>query len=143
MKVLHTSPPGSTQHHSEREGKKLGRAALMVFFNISKKWSLTAEQQIRILGDTPRSTFYTWKNKVENKENISLSRDTLERISYVMGIFKALNILLPSEESANRWIHHENSAPLFNNQTALDKMLAGNVADLADIRRFLDAYRGF
>jgi hypothetical protein len=130
-------------HHPEKESEKIGRAALTVYFSISKKWSLTPEQQIRILGDIPRSTFYNWKNKVGNKENLILARDTLERISYVMGIFKALNILLPSEASANEWIHRENSAPLFNNQSALDKMLAGNVADLADIRRFLDAYRGF
>lgn len=143
MKSLHSSFSKKAELHPERDGGKMGRAALMVFFGISAKWNLTSEQQMRVLGDTPRSTFYNWKNKVVNKENVSLPKDTLERISYVMGIYKALNILLPSEESANRWIHRANSAPLFNNQTALDKMLAGNVADLADVRRFLDAYRGF
>jgi hypothetical protein len=139
MKQLHVSSKASP---SLTNGK-IGRAALEVFFNISKKWNLNNGQQMCILGDIPKTTFYLWKKKIENKTEVILTKDTLERISYVMGIFKALNILLPTEESANRWIHQPNSAPLFNNHTALDKMLQGNVADLADIRRFLDAYRGY
>lgn len=134
---LHISP--ERKHQDE----KVGRAALMAFFAISEKWHMTPEQQLKILGDIPRSTYYNWRGKVEKKNNVVLSKDTLERISYIMGIYKALNILLPSEDSANKWIHRKNSAPLFNNQTALDKMLAGNVVDLADVRRFLDAYRGY
>lgn len=139
MKQLHVSSHNSPVLSSG----KVGRAALEVFFNIAKKWSLTNEQQMCILGSIPKTTFYHWKKKAENKLDVTLSKDTLERISYVMGIFKALNILLPTEEAASLWIHKPNSAPLFNNLTALDKMLAGNVADLADIRRFLDAYRGY
>lgn len=139
MKQLHVSSKNS----SHLTNGKIGRAALGVFFNISKKWDLNNEQQMCILGDIPKTTFYHWKKKVDNKTDLILPKDTLERISYIMGIFKALNILLPTEEAANSWVHKTNSAPLFNNHTALDKMLAGNVADLADIRRFLDAYRGY
>lgn len=58
-----------------------------------------------------------------------------------IGIYKSLHILLQTD-AANAWIHRPNTAPLFNNKTALEKMLAGNVVDLADVRRFLDAERG-
>lgn len=59
-----------------------------------------------------------------------------------MGIYKALQILLPTEVAANQWIHQSNSAPLFNGNSALDKMLKGRVADLTDVRRYLDAELG-
>ena len=60
-----------------------------------------------------------------------------------MGIYKALHILLPSELAANDWIHKPNDAPLFNGKSALEKMLQGRVVDLVDVRRYLDAERGW
>ena len=59
-----------------------------------------------------------------------------------MGIHKALNILLPSSRAANEWIKKPNNAPLFGGDSALNRMLSGNLADLAEIRRYLDAQRG-
>jgi hypothetical protein len=112
--------------------------ALKAFFGITHKWKLTAEQERKLLGATP-ATFYRWK---KNKEG-SLTQDTLERISYVLGIYKALRILLPSEAVANTWIKKPNKAPLFGGKSALDKLLVGRVIDLADVRRYLDAERGW
>lgn len=112
--------------------------ALKAFFGITQKWQLTAEQE-RILLGTSLATFYRWK---KNKEG-SLSQDTLERISYILGIYKALRILLPSEEAANHWTKKPNAGPLFGGQSALDKLLVGRVIDLADVRRYLDAERGW
>ncbi|HEX4969969.1 MAG TPA: MbcA/ParS/Xre antitoxin family protein, partial [Steroidobacteraceae bacterium] len=71
-----------------------------------------------------------------------LSADTVERISYVMGIYKALRILLPTAEAAHAWIKKPNSAYAFAGKTALERMLGGRVVDLADVRRYLDAERG-
>ena len=71
-----------------------------------------------------------------------LSGDTLERISYVMGIYKALRILLPTSEAAHAWVKKPNTAQGFGGKSALDRMLAGRVVDLADVRRYLDAERG-
>lgn len=111
--------------------------ALKAFFGITHKWKLTPEQECILLGAT-KTTFYRWK---KHKEGV-LNRDTLERISYVLGIYKDLRILLPNEEAANKWIHKPNSAPLFGGKSALDKLLIGRVVDLADVRRYLDAERG-
>ena len=72
----------------------------------------------------------------------SLSPDTLERISYILGIYKALRILLPTEKAANEWLHKPNNAPLFGGRSALEKLMKGHVLDLADVRRYLDAERG-
>jgi len=118
--------------------EELGATALTAFFNITAAWALTAEEERILLGSPPRSTFFKWKSERSAK----LSADTLERVSYVMGIYKALRILLPTEESANAWVKKPNTARGFNGKSALDRMLAGRVIDLADVRRYLDAERG-
>jgi uncharacterized protein (DUF2384 family) len=116
---------------------KRNAIALKAFFGITHKWGLTSEQEGILLG-VPKSTLYRWKQKHEGV----LTADNLERISYILGIYKALRILLPSEAAANQWIHKPNSAWLFGNQPAIKKLLKGHVVDLADVRRYLDAERG-
>jgi hypothetical protein len=117
---------------------KLSKAALDAFFNIGKLWGLTTDEEIILLGRPARSTFFKWKKERDGH----LSKDTLERISYLLGIYKALHLLLSDEQSADSWPRKPNQAPLFNGQTALSKMLNGRVIDLADVRRYLDAERG-
>lgn len=120
---------------------KIGLAGMTAFLAVAEKWDLTVQQRFTLLG-TPRQTYYDWKQKAEEGTPFNLSQDTLERISYILGIYKTLHILLPDEHAANRWIHKPNSGPVFNGMTALEKMLAGHVVDLADVRRFLDGQRG-
>ena len=91
-----------------------------------------------MLGSPPRSTFYKWKQG----ENVTLPHDVLERISYIFGIYAALQVLLPKPEAADAWIKKPNSAPLFGGKSALDRMLSGQVADLYVVRQYLDAQRG-
>ena len=117
----------------------LGATALTAFFNITAAWGLTAEEERTLLGSPPRSTFFKWKSERVAK----LSADTLERISYVMGIYKALRILLPTQEAANAWVKKPNTAAGFGGKSALQRMSAGRVIDLADVRRYLDAERGW
>lgn len=112
--------------------------ALKAFFGITRKWKLSSEHE-RVLLGIPKATFYRWKHQMDG----ALSQDTLERISYILGIYKALRILLPTEKMANEWMHKPNQAPLFSGNTALDKLLKGRVIDLADVRRYLDAERGW
>ena len=66
----------------------------------------------------------------------------LERVSYILGIYKALNILLPNEQAADAWVRCPNTAPLFGGKSALDRMLLGKVSDLYVVRQYLDAQRG-
>jgi hypothetical protein len=120
---------------------RVGRAGFIAFLSIARIWHLKVEQQKTLLGELSNSTYHKWKHQVASSEDFVLPKDILERISYIMGIYKALHILLPSE-AADTWIHAKNSAPLFNGKSALDKMLRGNVIDLADVRRYLDAQRG-
>jgi hypothetical protein len=120
------------------DSEELGSTALTAFFNITAAWGLSAEEERVLLGSPPRSTFFKWKSE----KSARLSSDTIERISYVMGIYKALRILLPTTEAAHSWIKKPNTARGFGGKSALERMLAGRVVDLADVRRYLDAERG-
>jgi Protein of unknown function (DUF2384) len=116
----------------------LGATALTAFFNISSAWELSADDERILLGSPPRSTFFKWKSE----RSVKLPQDTLERISYVMGIYKALHILLPSTAAADAWIKKPNAAIVMQGKSALERMRGGKVIDLADVRRYLDAGRG-
>jgi hypothetical protein len=119
---------------------QMSRAALQAFFGIAKDWKLTNEQQRVLLGSPAESTFFKWKKNKEGR----LSLDTLDRVSYVMGIHKALRILFGDIKSVQRWIHASNDAPLFGGRSAIDVMTgAGHLEDLARVRRYLDAERGW
>ncbi|WP_292938387.1 MbcA/ParS/Xre antitoxin family protein [Noviherbaspirillum sp.] len=117
----------------------ISAAAVRAFGNIARLWQLDLDEQLTLLGSPPRSTFYKWKKAPEAAH---LGRDTLERISYILGIYKALQILLPEEKAADSWIRKPNTAPPFGGKSALDRMLSGNVADLYVVRQYLDAMRG-
>lgn len=119
---------------------QMSRAALQAFFGIAEDWRLTNEQQRILLGSPAESTFFKWKKNKDGR----LSLDTLDRVSYVMGIHKALRIIFGDIKAVQRWIHAPNDAPHFGGRTAIDLMTgSGHLEDLAMVRRYLDAERGW
>ena len=126
--------------HLPFDRAEVSKSALKTFFNIMEAWQLNTEQAMTLLGLDSRSTYFKWKKEPESAK---LTPDKLERLSYIFGIYKALQILLPQAESADRWLKRPNSAPLFQGKPALDRMLAGHVADLYVVRQYLDGQRGW
>ena len=116
--------------------KDLTGPALRTFFCIAQAWDLKEQEQMRLLGLESRSTFQSWKRGAV----AAIPKDAIERISYVMGIYKGLHILLP--QSADEWVRKPNNAAPFAGRSALDRMVSGNVADLYVVRQYLDAQRG-
>lgn len=115
---------------------QVATAALQVFFNIATRWGLSREEEVALLGRPSQRTVYRWR-----KGDVSaLPHDTLERISVIFGIYKAIRILLPQEDRADAWMRSPNAA--FGGSTALDVMLRGRVDHLYEVRRYLDAERG-
>lgn len=139
-----TRPHATPQQHSLDPEDRLSAAALLNFFGITDEWDLSSKQQMVLLGSPAKTSFYRMKDFAEGRsvKPVRLSQDTLERVSYLMGIYKAINILLPSSRQAADWVRKPNQAPLFSGQSALDKMLGGRVVDLCDVRRYLDGERG-
>ena len=110
--------------------------ALRAFFRLAGLWGLGMEEARVLLGQPSRARLYNWKaGKVRG-----LPHDTLQRISYLLGIHKALQILYADPSLADAWVRRPNAA--FGGQSALERMLAGDVADLAAVRAHLDDARG-
>jgi uncharacterized protein (DUF2384 family) len=109
--------------------------ALDGFFAIMSHWDADNTAARRILGLPPERTFYEWKKGKVGR----LSDDTLRRIGYVAGIWKALQIVYASPEQADSWVNRPND--FFGGQTPLQRMCAGDVTDLAAVRAYLDAAR--
>ena len=116
----------------------LGGPGLRAFANIAEAWGLSVAEQLTLLGIASRSTFFKWRKELEPR----VPQDTLERLSYLLGIYKSLQILLPDPKAADEWVRRPNSASPFGGQSALDRMLSGQVADLYVVREYLDAERG-
>ena len=123
------------------ETKEAAGAALRTYFNIARLWTLDESQAMTLLGfdDKSRSTYFRWKR---DPDSARLNNDKLERLSYIFGIYKDLQILLPEAAAADGWIHRPNNADPFGGKSALQRMLSGHVADLYEVRRYLDAQRG-
>jgi uncharacterized protein (DUF2384 family) len=119
--------------------RELSETGLRAFFKICEKWDLGTQEQMILLGGIPRSTFYKWKKG--DGRTVRLPNDTLERLSYIVGIYRALHSLFTDEAIANRWIQWPSKSPLFGGSSPKDRMLNGRVTDLAVVRKYLDAQR--
>lgn len=125
--ITNTTPP------IENEVVWKSLAALIKRFDFKEKEALI------LMGDMPRSTYTTG---LRNR-SIKLDRDKKERISYLLGIYKALRLLFDDSSQALSWINRENELPPFNGKTPKEYMLEGSIVRLAEVRKFLDYWRGY
>src|ERR1044072_2346682 len=103
-----------------------GGAGLRAFAPIAEAWDLTIAEQLRLLGIGSRSTYFKWRREPDPR----LPQDTLERLSYLLGIYKSLQILLPDPRAADEWVRRPNNASPFGGRPALERMRCGQVPDL-------------
>ena len=129
------SPLIDLNQKSERE--RLSPAAMRTFFNIMDRWEIRDEDGRALLGGVSNGAFYDMKKSPDRV----LEADRLLRISYLIGIFKALNILY-SEKLADSWIQLANSNRIFGGQAPLAYMIKGGLPAMQTVRRLLDARRG-
>lgn len=120
---------------SERE--RLSESALKGFFRLAGAWQIRDEDARELLGGLSSSSFYEWKKHPTRV----LEVDRITRISYLLGIYKALHILY-GDKLADEWIHLPNTNPIFNGRTPLAYMLGGGLLAMQTVRRLLDARRG-
>ncbi|PSW06235.1 MbcA/ParS/Xre antitoxin family protein [Photobacterium lipolyticum] len=126
----------ATHHQPQPEA---GNTVLPVVFNILDKWSCTQAQQIAILGLTSRSTLNKYRS---HPESAKVSKDLLERMSYILNIHKCLRIMFTAEDSIYNWVQKPNTHPFFAGFSAMDVMTQGRVVDLYQVASRLNAWRG-
>jgi hypothetical protein len=129
-----TEPPPKLDIRAERE--RLSTPALKAFFNIMARWKVRDEDARALLGGVSNGPFYEMKRKPDR----TLDVDRLTRISYLVGIFKALHIL-HSRTLADEWVHLPNRNPIFSGETPLAYMIRGGLPAMQTVRRLLDARR--
>ena len=122
---------------AKAERERLSRSATRAFFNIMATWEARDEDARRLLGGVSNGPFYEMKRDPDKV----LDADRLTRISLLVGIFKALNILY-SEKLADAWPGLPNANRIFAGATPLDYMARGGLAAMTNVRRLLDARRG-
>ena len=123
---------------SKEERKRLSPNSLILFFNIMEKWGIKDEDARELLGGVTNGPFYEMKKAPQGRV---LNADGLYRISNLIGIFKALNIL-HSPKLADRWVQLPNTNQMFQGKTPLEYMLKGGQPAMQNVRRLLDARRG-
>lgn len=114
------------------QNKQLAPFALLAFFRLAEEWQLSVAEQVILLGHPSRSTFYNWRSE----KIAGVPHDTLSRLSHLMAIHRALGVLFSDPEQAYAWVTGPNAQ--LGGQTPLDRMLAGDLVDLAVIRTYLD-----
>jgi hypothetical protein len=110
-----------------------------VFVNICDEWEFSVPQRLRLLGGIiGESTYHNWKTGKAIKLNLAL----LERISFVLGIYKALNLIFVNEIKSHEWLNAVNDDAVFAGLAPMQFMLQGPVENLNRTRKYLDAWRG-
>ncbi|PYR24666.1 MAG: DUF2384 domain-containing protein [Acidobacteria bacterium] len=100
------------------------------------RWKVRDEDARAVLGGVSNGPFYEMKR---NPERV-IDADRLTRISYLIGMFKALHIL-HSRSLADEWVQMPNSNPIFSGRTPLAYIIRGGLPEMQTVRRLLDARR--
>ena len=120
------------------ERERLSPSALKAFFSIVERWKVRDEDARQLLGGVTNGPYYAMK---KNPEGRVLDADKLLRISYLIGIFKALHIL-HGQPLADEWVRLPNTNRIFVGSTPLAYMMRGGAPAMQTVRRLLDARRG-
>jgi hypothetical protein len=121
------------------EATALSAAAVRAFGNVALAWGMDLRERRAAFGNVSKQTIYNWR---EHPERARLNGDQLDRVSYLLGIYKALHILFTRPEQADSWIRRPNAALPFGGRPAADLMFSGRIEDLIRVRRYVDGARG-
>jgi hypothetical protein len=122
---------------SRKIQESLSPSALVGFFRLTELWKLRDEDARCLLGGISNGTYYSLKRRPSK----TLDQDKLTRISLLLGVFKALNILY-SKKLADAWVQLPNSNPMFGGESPLVSMIKGGVPAMIRVRQLVDARRG-
>lgn len=103
--------------------------------DIQDAWNLSdsnAQDLVRI----SRSTFSRWKS---DPTKAQWDKDQIERLSYLFSIHRILTHILGDNDSLRTWLRQPQGDAVFGGASPLDRMLCGQVGDLFEVNRWLQA----
>ncbi|MGE8210289.1 MAG: antitoxin Xre/MbcA/ParS toxin-binding domain-containing protein [Stenotrophomonas rhizophila] len=119
------------------EDRSLARPALMAFTEIAGAWSLTQQERLAILGQPVETAFASLETGTVDDR----WPETIERVGYLIGIYRLLHAIFSDRQQADGWVRRPNTGSPFKGDSALALMCSGDVADLATVREYLEANR--
>jgi hypothetical protein len=105
--------------------------ALAAFLRVSAAWALEEPQERMLLGQPAPETLRSWKTHRTG----ALSLDQVERISYVLRIFR----LLQERQGGVDWLLEPRQEPIFGGRRPLDVMCLEDIRGLRQVVQFLQA----
>jgi len=117
------------------EQERLSPSGIAAFLRISGIWSLDDSQALGLLGAATPTSLHEWAAENERR---TLGQDAIVRISYLIGIYKALNVC-HGKELADAWITLPNRNPIFAGKAPIDYMIENGLRGLATVRQLLEA----
>lgn len=137
--------PSQNTTRSSEDAKAAAGILWLQKQSVHERWALTQADRMNLLGGIPRRTLTRYESEAAVNRSVNLSRDTLERLSVLLGIHKALALVAPTgQEYAmfNRRTFGEAGA-LFGGKSIRDFLLSdGSMQSLYVARRYLNAKRG-
>ncbi len=130
-------PAALVDLNAKSERERLSRSALQAFFKLADAWKMRDDDARELLGGLSSSAYYEWK---KNPDRL-LEVDRITRISYLIGIYKALHILY-GDKLADEWVSLPNKNVIFSGVSPLAYMQAGGLLAMQVVRKLLDARRG-
>jgi hypothetical protein len=116
---------------------RLSASAVTAFFKLAEAWQLRDEAARQLLGGISNGAFYQMKQGQKK----TLDQDKLTRISLLLGIFRALNVLY-ARKLADAWVGLPNKNPMFEGEPPINYIVKGGVPALVRVRQLLDSRRG-
>lgn len=122
---------------SKETRNRLTPAAIKGLVGLASHWNLRDEDTRILLGGMSNGSYYALKSRGQR----TLDEDQITRISLLVGIYKALNILY-SPKLADAWMTLPNTNPMFGGDSPLQYVKKGGIPALMRVRQLLDARRG-
>ncbi len=113
----------------------LAEPAFRIFTNVANAWSLTTLEQSTLLGQPVADAFAVSRTEIIDDR----WAEVLERMSYIIGIYRALHTIFPNAQQADGWIRRPNTAALFRGAPAITLICSGRLSDLSDVLAYLDS----
>ncbi|MDO6536267.1 antitoxin Xre-like helix-turn-helix domain-containing protein [Alteromonas stellipolaris] len=105
--------------------------------NILDRWKCSLIQKYAILG-IPKSSYHRY---LEEPHSISLSKEQLERLSYITNIHQTLRVVFSNAANTYDFMKMENHNPYFNGRTPLSIIDKGSLDALYEVFKWIDSMK--
>ena len=132
------SPVLDEDQFSPESRRRLSGPGLRTFVRIADLWGLSDWERWTVLGQPARVDYHEWVEAAGEGRNLVLSVDVLTRISAMLGIHQALEVLHHTDDGVT-WMRRRDWSTVFGGRVPMEMVTSGSVKELLTVRHALDA----